>query len=130
MTTQSPNGPEQVAQSRPKKSLARTAPTSKTEAEPLLMVQQVRDGAAAPRGTSVTQRDSRAPRVYVSVFGPSATRRRAWFTGRCGKCGAHVFGAVAGLEIFPVRRRLACGHRAIVFPARIYYSPGGLGGGA
>lgn len=68
------------------------------------------------------------PVVRASVFGPSPTRTRSWFTGRCGRCGTHVFGAVSGLEVFPVRRRLSCGHKAIVVPARVYRSTGTLGG--
>lgn len=67
------------------------------------------------------RRGSRSPRIYVSVFGPSTTRRRAWFTGRC-RCGTHVFGAVASLECLPCPRRLSCGHVAIVTPARVYRS--------
>lgn len=67
----------------------------------------------------------RNPVVRASVFGPSPTRTRAWFTGRCRQCGTHVFGYVAAVGDFPVRRRLSCGHKAIVVTARLYRSPGG-----
>ena len=84
------------------------------------MLAQVNDTATSPE--RAPRRARRARNVYISVFGPSKTRGRWWFTGRCGRCGSTVFGAAKAKELLAGPRRLSCGHVGWLIPARTYLS--------
>lgn len=111
------------------KSLARTARTAREGAQPSQSITQDGDGTpASARALRKARRGRRAPNVYVSCFGPTKTRKRIWFTGRCRVCGTPVFGALKALDLVAGPRRLTCGHVGFLVAARVYLSATDQGG--
>ena len=73
-------------------------------------------------GAAPHRRGRRVQQVHASVFPRTESRHRIWFTGRC-HCGTYVFGTVPSVQAMPYRKRLTCGHAAIIIAARVYKAP-------